>query len=258
MEMIDTHTHLYSEQFDEDRDAMIQRALNEGVKRFFLPNIDSNSIEGMKDLVAKYPNNCYPMMGLHPCSVGKNVAEDLALIEKELASNKYIAVGEIGIDLYWDKSFQQEQEMAFKKQIEWAKKLELPIVIHCREAFDEILTILDEVNDEKLSGIFHCFTGNLEQANHILNYGGFKLGIGGVVTFKNSGLDKVVEQLNLKDLVLETDAPYLAPVPFRGKRNESAYVSRVAEKLAEIFQLPLAKIAQQTTVNALEIFKINE
>jgi len=258
MEMIDTHTHLYSEQFDEDRDAMIQRALNEGVKRFFLPNIDSNSIKGMKDLVAKYPNNCYPMMGLHPCSVGKNVAEDLALIEKELASNKYIAVGEIGIDLYWDKSFQQEQEMAFKKQIEWAKKLELPIVIHCREAFDEILTILDEVNDEQLSGVFHCFTGSLEQANHILNYGGFKLGIGGVVTFKNSGLDKVVEQLNLKDLVLETDAPYLAPVPFRGKRNESAYVSRVAEKLAEIFQLPLAKIAQQTTANALEIFKINE
>ena len=258
MEMIDTHTHLYSEQFDKDRDAMIQRALNEGVKRFFLPNIDSKSIAGMKALVEKYPNNCYAMMGLHPCSVGENIEQELALVEKELASNKYIAVGEIGIDLYWDKSFQQEQEMAFKKQIEWAKKLELPIVIHCREAFDEILTILDEVNDEKLSGIFHCFTGNLEQANHILNYGGFKLGIGGVVTFKNSGLDKVVEQLNLKDLVLETDAPYLAPVPFRGKRNESAYVSRVAEKLAEIFQLPLAKIAQQTTVNALEIFKINE
>lgn len=258
MEMIDTHTHLYSEQFDEDRDAMIQRALNEGVKRFFLPNIDSKSIAGMKALVEKYPNNCYAMMGLHPCSVGENIEQELALVEKELASNKYIAVGEIGIDLYWDKSFQQEQEMAFKKQIEWAKKLELPIVIHCREAFDEILTILDEVNDEKLSGIFHCFTGNLEQANHILNYGGFKLGIGGVVTFKNSGLDKVVEQLNLKDLVLETDAPYLAPVPFRGKRNESGYVSRVAEKLAEIFQLPLAKIAQQTTVNALEIFKINE
>lgn len=258
MEMIDTHTHLYSEQFDEDRDAMIQRALNEGVKRFFLPNIDSKSIAGMKALVEKYPNNCYPMMGLHPCSVGENIEQELALVEKELASNKYIAVGEIGIDLYWDKSFQHEQEMAFKKQIEWAKKLELPIVIHCREAFDEILSILDEVNDEQLSGIFHCFTGSLEQANHILNYGDFKMGIGGVVTFKNSGLDKVVEQLNLKDLVLETDAPYLAPVPFRGKRNESAYVSRVAEKLAEIFQLPLAKIAQQTTVNALEIFKINE
>src|SRR5690606_644127 len=219
---------------------------------------DSNSIAGMKALVEKYPNNCYAMMGLHPCSVGENIEQELALVEKELASNKYIAVGEIGIDLYWDKSFQQEQEMAFKKQIEWAKKLELPIVIHCREAFDEILTILDEVNDEQLSGIFHCFTGSLEQANHILNYGDFKLGIGGVVTFKNSGLDKVVEQLNLKDLVLETDAPYLAPVPFRGKRNESGYVSRVAEKLAEIFQLPLAKIAQQTTVNALEIFKINE
>lgn len=258
MEMIDTHTHLYSEQFDKDRDAMIQRALNEGVKRFFLPNIDSKSIAGMKALFEKYPNNCYAMMGLHPCSVGENIEQELALVEKELASNKYIAVGEIGIDLYWDKSFQQEQEMAFKKQIEWAKKLELPIVIHCREAFDEILSILDEVNDEQLSGIFHCFTGSLEQANHILNYGDFKLGIGGVVTFKNSGLDKVVEQLNLKDLVLETDAPYLAPVPFRGKRNESSYVSRVAEKLAEIFQLPLAKIAQQTTANALEIFKINE
>jgi TatD DNase family protein len=258
MEMIDTHTHLYSEQFNEDRDAMIERALEEGVKRFFLPNIDSSSVDGMKALVEKYPQNCFPMMGLHPCSVGESVEEELALVEKELQSNRYIAVGEIGIDLYWDKSFQKQQEMAFRKQIDWAKKLKLPIVIHCREAFDEILTIIDEMNDDQLSGIFHCFTGSLEQANHILGYGNFKLGIGGVVTFKNSGLDKVVEQLDLKDLVLETDSPYLAPAPFRGKRNESGYVSRVAEKLAEIFQLPLAKIAEQTTANALEIFKINE
>lgn len=258
MSMIDTHTHLYSAQFEEDRDAMIQRAIDEGVDRFFLPNIDSSSIQGMKTLVKKYPENCFSMMGLHPCSVGKNVEQELALVEKELFSNKYIAVGEIGIDLYWDKSFQKEQEMAFRKQIEWAKTLKLPIVIHCREAFNEILTILDEVNDDQLSGIFHCFTGNLEQANHILGYGNFKLGIGGVVTFKNSGLDSVVEKLELKDLVLETDSPYLAPAPFRGKRNESAYLSRVAEKLAEIFQLPLAKIAEETTANALEIFNIND
>lgn len=258
MEMIDTHTHLYSEQFDEDREAMIERALEEGVKRFFLPNIDSSSVSGMKALVEKYPQKCFPMMGLHPCSVGENVEEELALVEKELQSKQYIAVGEIGIDLYWDKSFHEQQEMAFRKQIDWAKEMQLPIVIHCREAFDEILTVLDEVNDDSLSGIFHCFTGDLKQAKHILNYGDFKLGIGGVLTFKNSGLDKVVEQLDLKDLVLETDSPYLAPAPFRGKRNESAYVSKVAEKLAEIFKLPLTKIAEQTTANALEIFKINE
>ncbi|HLW07044.1 MAG TPA: TatD family hydrolase [Marinilabiliaceae bacterium] len=257
MNLIDTHTHLYSEQFDEERDEMIGRAIEAGVQRFFMPNIDSTSLEGMKELVRKYPNNCYPMAGLHPCSVKEDVEEELNLVEEELKNNKYIAVGEIGIDLYWDKAFQKQQELAFRKQIQWAKDFKLPIVIHCREAFDEILEILDEVNDDKLSGVFHCFTGTLLQAKHILAYGNFKLGIGGIVTFKNGGLDKVVKELDLKDLVLETDSPYLAPMPYRGKRNESAYVLHVAEKLAEIFELPLPKIAEQTTKNALEIFTID-
>ena len=256
MQFIDSHTHLYSDQFDIDRKEMIQNAIDSGVTKFFLPNIDSESISGMYDLVEKYPEQCFPMMGLHPCSVNENYKAELARVEKELKLNKFVALGEIGVDLFWDKTFIKEQEEAFRTQINWAKAYNLPIVIHCREAFDEILAILDELNDEKLSGIFHCFTGSIEQANHILSYGNFKLGIGGVVTFKNSGLDKVISELRLEDLVLETDSPYLAPSPYRGKRNESKYLLRVAEKLAEIYQLPLAKIAEQTSINTLEIIKI--
>lgn len=256
--LIDTHTHLYSEQFSEDREAMMQRAIEAGVEKFFLPNIDSSSLKGMKELAVKYPLRCFPMMGLHPCSVNEKVEQELELVKKELDEFHYHAVGEIGIDLYWDKSFQAQQEMAFRKQIAWAKEKNLPIVIHCREAFDEILKILDEVNDESLSGIFHCFTGNLEQAKHILGYGNFKLGIGGVVTFKNSGLDKVVSQLKLEDLVLETDSPYLAPTPFRGKRNESSYLLKVAEKLADIYHLSLEEVAEVTTKSALQTFKLHE
>lgn len=256
--LIDTHSHLYSEQFDQDREEMIQRALAAGVEKFFLPNIDSTSIKGMKDLVSSYPANCYPMIGLHPCSVNEKVEEELAVVEKELEVGKYIAVGEIGIDLYWDKSFIKQQEMAFRKQIQWAKAKKLPIVIHCREAFDEILAILDELNDEELFGVFHCFTGNLEQAKHILNYGNFKLGIGGVITFKNAGLDQVIKEVSIENLVLETDSPYLAPAPFRGKRNESAYLGHIAEKLAEIHQLSLREVAEITTKNAKEIFQLNE
>jgi TatD DNase family protein len=237
---------------------MIQRAIEAGVEKFFLPNIDSSSLKGMKELAVKYPLRCFPMMGLHPCSVNEKVEQELELVKKELDEFHYHAVGEIGIDLYWDKSFQAEQEMAFRKQIAWAKEKNLPIVIHCREAFDEILKILDEVNDESLSGIFHCFTGNLEQAKHILGYGNFKLGIGGVVTFKNSGLDKVVSQLKLEDLVLETDSPYLAPTPFRGKRNESSYLLKVAEKLADIYQLSLEEVAEVSTKSALQTFKLHE
>lgn len=257
MQLIDTHTHLYSEQFDNDRTEAIQKAIKLGVDKFFLPNIDSSSIEGMHALEKEFPNQCFPMMGLHPCSVDANFEKELDLMEKSMDEHKYIAIGEIGIDLYWDKSFQSQQEIAFRKQIDWAKKRNLPIVIHCREAFDEILSILDEVNDEKLFGVFHCFTGNLEQANHILSYGGFKLGIGGVVTFKNSGLDKVVQELELKDLVLETDSPYLAPTPYRGKRNESAYILNVADKLSDIYEISIEEIAVQTTKNALEVFKIS-
>jgi|TARA_B110000090_G_scaffold148200_1_gene162601 TatD DNase family protein len=255
MHLIDTHTHLYSEKFNEDREERIQEAIDAGVKQFFMPNIDATSIEGMNNLVQRFPKNCFAMMGLHPCSVNENVEQELQLVEQELKTNKYIAVGEIGMDLYWDKSFQVEQEMAFRKQIEWAKELNLPIDIHCREAFDEILTIMDDLNDDGMKGVFHCFTGSLEQAQHILNYGDFKLGIGGVVTFKNSGLDKVIKKLKLKDLVLETDAPYLAPAPFRGKRNESAYLVNVADKVSDIFEVSVAEVAAQTTKNALQIFK---
>ncbi len=258
MKIIDTHTHLYSEQFDGEHESMIRRAISAGVEYFFIPNIDSTSIQGMKNIIKLFPDNCFPMMGLHPCSVNENVEKELSIVEEELKSNSYLAIGEIGIDLYWDKTFLKEQQKAFRQQIEWAKAYNLPIVIHCRESFDEILEILDEVNDPSLSGVFHCFTGTLEQAKHILSYGNFKLGIGGILTFKNAGLDKVVKQLDLKDLVLETDAPYLAPMPYRGKRNESAYVIYVAEKLAEIFDLPLKKIAEETTKNALKIFKIDE
>lgn len=256
--LIDTHTHLYSEQFDTDRTNRIEAAISAGVEKFFLPNIDQTSIEGMKNLQEQFPNRCYPMMGLHPCSVNEKVEEELSVVEKELESDNYIAVGEIGIDLYWDKSFIKEQEMAFQRQIQWAKAKKLPIVIHCREAFDEILAILDELNDADLFGVFHCFTGNLEQAKHILSFGNFKLGIGGVLTFKNAGLDKVIEAISIDDLVLETDSPYLAPAPFRGKRNESAYLLHVAEKLADIHQLTLQEVADKTSKNALEIFKINE
>lgn len=255
MHLIDTHTHLYSDKFNEDREERIRAAIDLGVQQFFMPNIDSSSIEGMKSLVQKFPKHCFAMMGLHPCSVNENVEQELLLVEQELKSHKYIAVGEIGMDLYWDKSFLPQQEMAFRKQIEWAKELGLPIDIHCRDAFDEILAIMDDLNDESMKGVFHCFTGSLEQAKHILNYGDFKLGIGGVVTFKNSGLDKVVKELSLEDLVLETDAPYLAPSPFRGKRNESAYLVNVADKISDIFEVSVAEVAKQTTKNAIQIFK---
>lgn len=257
MKLIDTHTHLYAEQFVDDRDEMISRAIANGVDKFFMPNIDSSSIKGMKDLIKKYPEQCYGMMGLHPCSVDEEYQKELLRIKEELHDGKYIAIGEIGIDLYWDKKHLAQQEDAFRQQIQWAKELNLPIVIHCREAFDEILAILDEHNEDSLSGIFHCFTGNLEQARHILKYGNFKLGIGGVLSFKNSGLDKVVAQLSLDDLVLETDSPYLAPVPYRGKRNESAYLRIIAEKLADIYKLTLEEIAKKSTENAMKIFKLH-
>ncbi len=256
MQFIDTHAHLYAEQFDEDRDEMIKRALSAGVEKLFLPNIDLDSVQGMYALCSKYPNSCFPMMGLHPCSVNENVEQVLDQIELHFDQRKYWGVGEIGIDLYWDKTFIEQQKYAFKRQIEWAKKRQLPIVIHCREAFDEIFEVVDECNDERLFGIFHCFTGTLEQANHIIDYGNFKLGIGGVLTFKKAGLDQVFEHVDLKHLVLETDAPYLSPVPYRGKRNESSYLLYIAERLSEVKSIPLRQVAEQTTANALEIFSL--
>lgn len=253
---IDTHTHLYSEEFNVDRKAVILSAINLGVEKFFLPNVDSSSIQGMLELEQQFPANCFPMMGLHPCSVKENYLEELTIVKSWLDKRRFFAIGEIGMDLYWDKTFVKEQEWAFRQQIEWAMEFNYTIVIHCRNAFDEIFAILKSY--PKLpKGIFHCFSGTFEQAQHILDLGNFKLGIGGVVTFKNSGLDKVVEQLSINDLVLETDAPYLAPNPHRGKRNESAYIPLVAQKIADLKQLSIEDVALITTKNAEEIFANN-
>lgn len=256
MILTDTHTHLYANQFDEDRQLIVQTCFDNGISRLFLPNIDQQSVKGMMELVAKYPQNCFPMIGIHPCHVHENWKVELeeykALIKKE----KFYAIGEIGIDLYWDKTTQKIQEEAFETQIILAKELKLPIVIHARDSFDEIFAIVDKHNDSQLTGIFHCFNGTIEQANKIIGYGGFKLGIGGVVTFKNAGVDKVVEQIPLEHLVLETDSPYLAPHPNRGKRNEPTYLTLIAQKVAELHELTLEKVAEITTHNSKVIFGI--
>jgi len=254
MILTDTHTHLYTKEFDDDRNEVIHKCLSKGINRFFLPNIDTSTIKSMLELAQQFPKNCFPMMGLHPTSVKENYKEELNIIENYLDKKLFCAVGEIGMDLYWDKTFLKEQQTAFEFQINLAKKHNISFVIHCRDAFDEIFEILDQMNDEKMRGIFHCFTGNLEQANHIIGYGGFKLGIGGVVTFKNSGLDKVVENLKIENLVLETDSPYLAPTPFRGKRNESTYLYNIAKKIADIYNLDLETVAKITTKNTVEVF----
>jgi TatD DNase family protein len=251
--MIDTHTHIYLDRFKEDIDAVLQRAAEVGVERFYLPNIDKESIADLKALAAAHPQ-IYPMMGLHPSHVKEDWEEQLAAVWEELdGETKYYAVGEIGIDLYWDKTFITEQQEAFRRQIRKAKEMHLPIVIHCRDAFDETFEVLEAEADEQLFGIFHCFTGNLEQARRALALK-LKLGIGGVVTFKNGGLDKVVAELKTEDLVLETDAPFLAPAPFRGKRNEPAYLEQIAQKIADIHQISKEEVARITTENALKIF----
>ncbi|WP_198680034.1 TatD family hydrolase [Aureibaculum luteum] len=255
MIITDTHTHLYSDQFKDDRDEMIQRALDAGVSRFFIPAIDSTYNDVMFQLEHDFPKNVFLMMGLHPTSVKENYKEELLLVKDWIDKRNFYAIGEIGIDLYWDKSFLQQQQDAFKTQIEWAKQKELPIVIHCRDAFDEIFEILEEVNDDKLRGIFHCFSGNIEQAHRAISYN-MKLGIGGVVTFKNGKIDQFLNQINLKHIVLETDSPYLAPTPYRGKRNESSYIINVLEKLVTIYNLSPEAIAKITTKNSENVFGI--
>ena len=255
MIITDTHTHLYSEAFDEDRDEMIQRAIESGVKHFFIPAIDSSYNEAMLKLEADYPEYMNLMMGLHPTSVkAETYQEELECVKKWFANRSFCAVGEIGIDLYWDKSTLTIQQEAFRFQIELAKQYELPIVIHCRDAFDEIFEVLDEVKDEKLYGIFHCFTGTKEQAERAISYN-MKLGIGGVVTFKNGKIDQFINEIDLEHIVLETDSPYLSPKPYRGKRNESSYVIFVLEKLAQLYGIPKERLAEITTVNAMEVFK---
>ncbi len=255
MIITDTHTHLYSEQFDADRQEVVQRAIDKGVSRFFVPAIDSTYYQAMFDLEEQFPKNVFLMAGLHPTHVKENFKQELEVVQNMLQKRKFYAVGEIGLDLYWDKSFLQQQQDAFKLQIEWAKENKLPIVIHCRDAFDEIFEILEEVKDDDLYGIFHCFTGNLEQAKQAISYN-MKLGIGGVVTFKNGKIDKFLNQIPLKHIVLETDAPYLAPTPFRSKRNESGYLVNVLEKMVEIYGLSSNEIAKITTENSKEIFGI--
>ncbi len=255
MIITDTHTHLYSEQFNEDRNEMIQRAIDVGVSRFFIPAIDSTYLNAMLDLETAFPENIFLMMGLHPTHVKENVAEELAFVKTWLDKRKFYAVGEIGIDLYWDKSFLKQQQHAFKTQIQWAKEKNSPIIIHCRDAFDEIFEVLETENDDKLFGIFHCFSGNLEQAKKAISYN-MKLGIGGVVTFKNGKIDQFLNEIPMEHIVLETDAPYLAPTPFRGKRNESGYITKVLDKLVDIYNLSPQEIAAITTQNSKNIFGI--
>ncbi|MDG1331676.1 MAG: TatD family hydrolase [Crocinitomicaceae bacterium] len=254
---VDTHTHLFVDAFNEDRSEIVQKAINAGVEKLLLPNIDIDTIDAMNELSKEFPNNCYSMMGLHPGSIKEDWKDRMEIIRKNLFEGDYIAVGEIGMDLYWDKTFVKEQAEAFRMQVEWAKELNLPIVIHAREAFEPIFEILDEINDDSLTGVFHCFTGTQEQAEHVLSYGGFKLGIGGVLTYKKAQLDKVLENVDLKHLILETDSPYLSPVPYRGKRNESSYILHIAEKLTEVYNVPLAKIEEMTTASANELFQFS-
>lgn len=255
MIITDTHTHLYSEQFDKDRNEMIYRAIEAGVSRFFVPAIDSTYLNAMLDLEKSFPKNIFLMMGLHPTSVKDNFEEELAIVKLWLDKRNFYAIGEIGIDLYWDKTLLKQQQIAFKTQIAWAKERNMPIVIHCRDAFDEIFEILEEEKNEHLFGIFHCFTGNLEQAKKAISYN-MKLGIGGVVTFKNGKIDQFLHEIPLEHLVLETDAPYLAPAPYRGKRNESSYIIKVLDKLAEIYKISPQEIAKITTQNSKNIFGI--
>jgi len=251
----DTHTHLYSEAFDEDRNEMINRAIEQGVSRFFIPAIDSTYTDSMFQLEKEYPEHVFLMMGLHPTHVKDGYKEELKHVEDMLAKRKFYAVGEIGIDLYWDKSTLDIQKKAFKHQIQLAKQYKLPIVIHCREAFDEIFEVLESEKDDDLFGVFHCFTGTLKQAHQAISYN-MKLGIGGVSTFKNGKIDQFLNQINLNHIVLETDAPYLAPVPYRGKRNESVYIIKVLEKLSGIYNVSQEDIAEITTQNSIDVFKI--
>ena len=255
MNIIDTHTHLYLNQFKEDIDDVLAKAKENGIKKFIFPAIDSSHFDSMHSLKKKYSDDIFLMSGLHPTDVKENYKDELDFVVNSLKSHNYVAIGEIGIDLYWDKTYLKEQQDAFRFQIKLAIKNDLPIVIHCRESFDEIFEILEEENCDKLRGVFHCFTGNIYQAKKAIGLG-FILGIGGVVTFKNGGIDKFINQIDLKHIVLETDSPYLAPVPFRGKRNESSYIIYVLEKLSELYQLPREEIASITTNNAEKMFSL--
>lgn len=253
MNLVDTHIHLYAKEFNTDRTELIKQAFDNNVTSFYMPNIDSTSIAGMYELEEKYPTNCFAMMGLHPCYVKENYREELNVIEKELSKRKFCAIGEIGIDLYWDKTFYKQQEEVFAKQMQWACELNIPIVIHSRNSTEEIISIIKRNQHIKQKGIFHCFSGDVNQAKEITELD-FYLGIGGVVTFKNGGLDKVLSEINIDKIVLETDAPYLAPVPHRGKRNIPAYLMLVAEKIAQLKNMDIKEVASTTSGNSKKIF----
>ena len=255
MELIDTHAHIYLEEFDSDRSEVIERAHKVGVQQIVMPNIDKRSIERMLAVEASTMNVCHSAIGLHPCSVKVDFENELKAVEEWLGKRPFVAIGEIGTDLYWDKSFWEQQKEAFIVQLQWAKKFGLPLIIHCRESLDETIELVGQHTDENLRGVFHCFSGSLAQANRVIELG-FHLGIGGVATFKNGGLDKVLPDLSVDHLVLETDSPYLAPVPYRGKRNEPGYVSLVAERIASIMGISIETIATSTTKNAKLLFGI--
>jgi TatD DNase family protein len=255
MYLIDTHTHLYSEEFKDDINLVIEKAIEKNIERMYIPNVDKSTIAPMNLLQKKYPQHIFPMIGIHPCSIKNNYLEELEAVENELKSgeNKYYAIGEIGLDLYWDKSFVEEQKIALRKQIAWAKEYNLPIILHCRDAFEPLIEIIESENSKDLKGIFHCFTGDTKDAKRVFDLGGFKIGIGGVATFKNSNLKNTLKEIGLENVVLETDSPYLAPVPYRGKRNESSYIHEIAVFLSEYLSVSLEELSAITSKNALEV-----
>jgi len=256
VEFIDTHTHIFLEQFDEDREDVISRAVERGVKTMLLPNIDHSTFSRMIKCEQEYPLYTKSMIGLHPCSVNEGVEDELLFVENELGRGNYCAIGETGIDLYWDKSFVSKQIYSFTKHVRWAIEYDLPLVIHARDSFQEIFQVIEQENDERLKGVFHCFTGGAEEAKKILSFGGFKMGLGGVLTYKNSGVAETVKNIDLSHFVIETDAPYLSPTPLRSKRNEPSHLTYIAEKLAEVKALKIDNIAEVTTENAIKLFKL--
>lgn len=255
MILIDTHTHLYLDNYSEDQSTIIQKAIDQGVEKMLLPAIDSSTYDSMIRLSKQYPENCFPMIGLHPTSVKDDYEVELKLVEGQLSAGGFIAVGEIGIDLYWDKTHSEQQKDAFRRQLRLAKKYNLPVAIHTRDSFDEIYEIARDEKTEELLGVFHCFTGSIEEANKIIDLE-FKMGIGGILTFKNAGLAEVVEQIPLEHLILETDSPFLTPTPYRGKRNESSYLTYIAKRMAEIKEISFEEVAEITTSNAKRLFKL--
>lgn len=257
--MIDTHSHIFEPDFADDLPEIIARAKEIGVEKIFMPNIDDTSVDAMLGVCSQYPGYCFPMLGFHPTSVDADAMPKVKEMKKRLTEgHPYIAIGEVGLDLYWDKTYIKEQQMVLEEQIQWALEWELPLVIHCREAFPELFDVLKPYKETKLTGVFHSFTGTVNEAMELLDYSCFMVGINGVVTFKKSTLPEALKVLPLERLVLETDSPYLAPVPFRGKRNESSYVKRVAVKLAELYGVEIGEVERQTTANALKVFKISE